>query len=290
LIAFIINPIAGGGRAYRNITKIENLMNDKAVKYKIFITTYAGEAEKIAKKAAKDGYKIITAVGGDGTVHEVINGIRGTKAALGVIPLGTGNDFARYFKIPKNIEKAIDILLTGNIRVIDGAIINDIIIFDNITNIGLDAEVASEVVRFKKFLTGILAYLVTLFNVVLKYKPYNVDIKLDDLEINRDIMTVAAGVLSYYGGGFKIIPHADPSDGYLDIVIVNKINKFKLIFLVPLLIMGRHTKLKFVEIYRAKDVEIRTKDELTICIDGEIIKDSMIKLKAEKDAINLCTI
>lgn len=289
MIAFIVNPVAGGGRAYRMISKIEKIMKEKLTDYKIYITKYAGEGQILAKKAAMEGFDIIAAVGGDGTVHEVINGIRGTKAVLGIVPLGTGNDFARYFQIPKKLEKAIDILIMGNIRTIDGAVVNDIITFDNIANIGIDAEVAQNVIKFKKFLTGILAYLITLLNVLFKYKPYNVDIKIDDTYLNRDIMIVAAGICCYYGGGFKILPNADPNDGYLDIIIINKINKLKLLLILPMAIMGKHTNFKCVETYRAQKIEIKTKNNLPICIDGEIIRDSRIELRVEKDAIKLCT-
>ncbi|ABY93659.1 diacylglycerol kinase family protein [Thermoanaerobacter sp. X514] len=290
MIAFIVNPVAGGGRAYRKIPEIRRIMKKKLINYKIFITKYAGEGKILARKAALSGFKVVAAVGGDGTVLEVVNGIKGTQAALGIIPVGTGNDFARFFHIPRKLEKAIDVLIMGNIKIIDGAVINDILTFGNITSTGIASETAVMAVRFKKFLSGIWVYLTALLNVLFKYKPYSVKIKMDDKELNREITIFAAGVLSYYGGGLKLLPGADPNDGYLDVMIVDKISKIKLLVLLPLVLFGTHTKLKIVEVYRAKKVEIEADREVPVTVDGEILYSKNLEIKVEKDAIKLCTL
>jgi len=265
-------------------------MKKKLIDYKIFITKYAGEGKILARKAALSGFKVVAAVGGDGTVLEVVNGIKGTQAVLGIIPVGTGNDFARFFHIPKKLEKAIDVLIMGNIKIIDGAVINDILTFGNITSTGIASETAAMAVRFKKFLSGIWVYLSALLNVLFKYKPYSVKIKMDDKELNREITIFAAGVLSYYGGGLKLLPGADPNDGYLDVMIVDKISKIKLLVLLPLVLFGTHTKLKIVEVYRAKKVEIEADREVPVTVDGEILYIKNLEIKVEKDAIKLCTL
>jgi YegS/Rv2252/BmrU family lipid kinase len=290
-----VNPVAGGGRAYRKIPEIRRIMKKKLIDYKIFITKYAGEGKILARKAALSGFKVVVAVGGDGTVLEVVNGIKGTQAILGIIPVGTGNDFARFFHIPKKLEKAIDVLIMGNIKIIDGAVINDILTFGNITSTGIASETAAMAVRFKKFLSGIWVYLIwvyltALLNVLFKYKPYSVKIRMDDKELNREITIFAAGVLSYYGGGLKLLPNADPNDGYLDVMIVDKISKIKLLVLLPLVLFGTHTKLKIVEVYRAKKVEIEADREVPVTVDGEILYIKNLEIKVEKDAIKLCTL
>jgi YegS/Rv2252/BmrU family lipid kinase len=233
----------------------------------------------------------VVAVGGDGTVLEVVNGIKGTPAALGVIPVGTGNDFARFFHIPKKIEKAIDVLIMGNVKVIDAASINGILTFGNIASTGIASETAALAVRFKKFLSGIWAYLVALLNVLFRYKPYSVKIKMDGKEIKKDITIFAAGVLSYYAGGIKLLPGADPHDGCLDVMIVGRVNKLKILVLLPLVIFGKHVHLKsLVETYRTKRVEIEADKEIPITVDGEILYSSKIEIKVEENAIKLCTL
>nr|WP_236727745.1 diacylglycerol kinase family protein [Caldanaerobacter subterraneus] len=291
LIAFIVNPVAGGGRAYRKIPEIRRIMKKKLIDYKIFITKYAGHGKILARKAALSGFKVVVAVGGDGTVLEVVNGIKGTPAALGVIPVGTGNDFARFFHIPKKIEKAIDVLIMGNVKVIDAALINGILTFGNIASTGIASETAALAVRFKKFLSGIWAYLVALLNVLFRYKPYSVKIKMDGKEIKKDITIFAAGVLSYYAGGIKLLPGADPHDGCLDVMIVGRVNKLKILVLLPLVIFGKHVHLKsLVETYRTKRVEIEADKEIPITVDGEILYSSKIEIKVEENAIKLCTL
>ncbi|HHW56274.1 MAG TPA: diacylglycerol kinase family lipid kinase [Clostridia bacterium] len=291
MIAFIVNPVAGGGRAYRKIPEIRRIMKKRLIDYRIYITKYAGEGKILARKAALNGFKVVAAVGGDGTVLEVVNGIKGTQAALGIIPVGTGNDFARFFRIPKKIEKAIDVLIIGNIKVIDAAVINGILTFGNITSTGIASETAALAVRFKKFLSGILVYLTALLNVLFKYKPYSVKIKVDDKEIDREITIFAAGVLSYYGGGIRLLPGADPNDGYLDVMIVGNINKVKIFMLLPLVIFGKHINFKkLVEIYKAKKVEIEAEKEIPITVDGEILYGKKLEIKVEENAIKLCTL
>jgi len=289
LIAFIVNPAAGNGKAYKMIPKIEKYMNEKNIKYKFFITKYPGHGTVLAREAIKDDFEIVVAVGGDGTVHEVINGIRDSNVALGIIPLGTGNDFARYFRIPKDVYKALEILLMKNTKFIDSAVINKYITCNNVANIGIDADVAVQITRFKRFFSGILAYTLSLINVLFKYKPYNVKIDIDGKMIKRKIMLAAFGNCSFYGGGFKILPDANPDDGYLDVIIVNEISKFKLLFLLPMAIFGKHTSLKCVETYKAEKIHIDAEKELALCVDGEVILSNTIVLNVKRNSVKICT-
>ncbi|MEG6565637.1 diacylglycerol kinase family protein [Thermoanaerobacterium saccharolyticum] len=289
MIAFIVNPTAGNGKAYRMIPKIEKYMKDKNIKYKFFITNYPGHGTILAREAAKDSFDIVVAVGGDGTVHEVINGIGDSNVSLGIIPLGTGNDFARYFRIPKNVYRALEILLTKKTKLIDSAVINKYITCNNVANIGIDADVAVQVTKFKRFVSGILAYTLSLINVLFKYKPYNVKIDIDGKMIKRRIMLAAFGNCSFYGGGFKILPDANPDDGYLDVIIVNEISKFKLLFLLPMAIFGKHTSLKCVETYKAEKIHIDAEEELALCVDGEVILSNPIVLNVKKNSVKICT-
>jgi YegS/Rv2252/BmrU family lipid kinase len=289
LIAFIVNPTAGNGKAYRMIPKIEKLMKERNVDYKVFITKYPGHGTKLAEEASKSNFDIIVAVGGDGTVHEVINGINNTDVALGIIPLGTGNDFARYFRIPKNVDKALEILLKGKIKLIDSAVVNKYITCNNIANIGLDADVAAEITKSKKFVGGIFAYTLGLINVLIKYKPYSIKIDIDGKKIKRKIMLAAFGNCSFYGGGFKILPDANPDDGYIDVIIVNEINKLKLLFLLPMAIFGKHTVLKCVEMYKAEKIQISTEKEVAMCVDGEVLLSNNIVLHVKRNSVKICT-
>lgn len=289
MIAFIVNPAAGNGRAYKMIPKIEKVMKERNIEYELFITKYPGDGTRLAEEASRSGFDIIAAVGGDGTVHEVINGINNPDVVLGIIPLGTGNDFARYFHIPKNVDKALEILLNGKIKSIDSAVINKYITCNNIANIGIDADVAVEVAKFKKFLSGIFAYTLSLINVLIKYKPYSIIIDIDGKKIKRNIMLVAFGNCSFYGGGFKILPGANPDDGYIDVIIVNEINKLKLLLLLPMAIFGKHTTLKCVETYRAERIHVSIEKKVAMCVDGEVLLSDNIVLHVRRNSVKICT-
>ncbi|NLW22002.1 MAG: diacylglycerol kinase family lipid kinase [Tissierellia bacterium] len=271
-ILFIINPIAGGGRAKNLQGPIEKIMEDAGMEYEIVLTTKPKDAIDITREKIKNGYKKIVAVGGDGTVNEVALGIlEAGVGTLGIIPSGTGNDLARTLGIPFNLKEAINVIIKGNIKQIDVGTTNNNI-FLNIGSVGFDAEVAKNTEVLKKRIRSGISYFLAIFVTLLKYKSIRAKLEIDKRIVDKDILLIAVGNGRYYGGGLKILPTAIPDDGYLHVCLVNKISKLKLLVLFPSILIGKHIIFKkYVEILKAKEVKIIVENPTYLNVDGEII-------------------
>lgn len=268
---FIINPVAGGGRAKKMVPIIERYMKDINREYSIALTTGPKEATNITKESIAKGYRTIVAVGGDGTVNEVALGIlEFGEGSLGIIPSGTGNDLARTLNIPFNPEEAIDTIIKGNLKNIDLGIVNNKM-FLNIASIGFDAEVVRNTDKIKKRIKSGIAYVFGVLVTLFKFKEIKVELNIDQVSLSKDIYLVAVGNGNYYGGGLKILPMSSVEDGYFHICVINKVPKLKLLFLFPTILKGNHIKYKkYVEVFKAKTIKVITEDKTYLNIDGEI--------------------
>lgn len=285
-LVFIVNPIAGNGKGKKTIPKIHEVMKDKDISYNVWETRKKGEAISLAKKAVSENVKKIVAVGGDGTINEVVNGIVGINIILGVVPAGSGNDLARLLKLPPNTEDAIELAISGLPRPIDlGKVFDRYYI--NIGSIGLDAEIAAYTEISKKYFSGKWAYIASIIRNLFFYKPINSVIKIDGKEMERKILLFAVGNGKYYGGGFKILPEAIMDDGYFDVCIVSHIPRWKIPLVFPSLIKGEHTKHDFVELLKLKKIEIKTNKNVKVNLDGEINQDSKLEFEIVPKALNI---
>ena len=271
---FIVNPVAGKNKAEKLIPLISKTMLEKKLDFNIMLTRAKGDGKVLAEKAVKEGFKVIVAVGGDGTINEVVNGLYDKNCVLGIIPAGTGNDFAKSLNITTDFVEALDSIVKGSIKEIDTGLINNNL-FINVASIGLDAHIAAEANKIKKYFSGKNAYIIALLKGIVTYKCIDVRIVIEDKVLDRSIMLAAFCNGAYYGGGMNIAPNADPTDGYLDICIVEKMSKLKLLRLFPTIFKGNHIAFKEVRIYRAKDVKVYLQKDIVINTDGEIIRSSI---------------
>lgn len=280
---FIVNPVAGKNRGSKLIPIIEDYCREKAITFKIVKTEEIGGATAIIKQYIKEYYDIYIAVGGDGTVNEVVNGIVESDKIMGIIPCGTGNDFAKSLGIPKDPLEALSQIINGTPRLIDIGKVNNHW-FINIASIGLDAEIADCTNRIKAFFNGAYAYIIAFIKVLFCFKPLEVQFKEGQRVYSKQVMLVAICNGSYYGGGAKIAPNAILSDGYFDVCIVEKMAKLKLLVLFPSVFKGRHEAFKEVKIYRTKSMTIKGKELVKLNLDGEIINifDATFQLIALK--------
>jgi YegS/Rv2252/BmrU family lipid kinase len=281
---FIVNPIAGKGRTLELIPKIKESFDRDKIDYDIRITHARGEGEKIARDAVEKGYTHIISVGGDGTAYEVINGIGSSKAILGILPSGTGNDFVRMIKKSKDYDEILKTLKISKTKKIDIGKANNRY-YLNCSSVGIDAEIVKETEKIKKYISGPSAYFLGVFKTLLKYKNKEVDIFIDGKKIRRNIELVAVSNGKYYGGGMKINPTADFEDGLLDICLVNKMNKLKFALLFSTVFKGKHIKFKEVEVFRGKEVKILGDESLLLNADGDIIGTTPVEIKVEKACI-----
>jgi diacylglycerol kinase (ATP) len=224
-IRFIINPISGVNRHPKKIsTWIEKIFRDSEDQYQITHTTKPGDGTLLARKAVEEKCDIVAVVGGDGTVNEVGRGLLGSQTALAVIPSGSGNGFARNFRIPLNQYQAIKLLLSPQIVSIDAGKINDHHFF-NVAGFGLDANISQ---HFEEFgLRGPLPYFLVGTRAFLAYQPDSVHLKLDDQELDFSPLLVSIANAPEYGNGAIIAPSARPDDGYLDITILDHMPLWK---------------------------------------------------------------
>ncbi|HSH37082.1 diacylglycerol kinase family protein [Schnuerera sp.] len=288
-ILFIINPIAGGGRAEQIAPMIEKLMKDIKIDYNIVFTKKPKDAIKISKEGLNKGYNKIVAVGGDGTVNEVALGIlESGKGTLGIIPSGTGNDLARTLNIPFNLEEAISVITKGANKKIDVGVVNKDL-FLNIASIGFDSEVVKNTEKIKQKIKSSIAYFISVIITLFNFKHLNIKLEIDNTLVDKNIFLVAVGNGKYYGGGLKILPMALIEDGYFHVCVVNKMSKLKLLILLPTILKGKHIKYKkYVEIFKAKKVKIITENKTYLNIDGEvknIENETLFTIKDEKLSI-----
>ena len=300
---FVVNPCAGQGK---NIKNVVDLIDVKALSsgfdYDIYITCGVGDATRFVHEyCTNHGCARFIACGGDGTFSEVLNGIVGfDDAEVGIIPLGTGNDFCRNFggefdfhDVIKQISgitvKCDAIRYTTHLR--DGIHTG---YCANMFNIGFDCNVADMTADMKKrpFISGSLAYLISIFATLVKKKGTNLEIQTDGETLHHGpllLTSIANGC--YCGGGIKSNPLADITDGYININIVNNVSRFKFIKLLPHYIKGDFLKLKDISkvvlSLKCKKVIITPKDGLMrICNDGEISDAGYTEFEIKHKAFN----
>lgn len=269
-LALIVNPAAGGGRVRRRWPELELELRRRGVNWQTFWTEDAGHGTALAKAACREGYDAVIAVGGDGTLNEVVNGTAGTDVPVGLIPLGTGVDFSRTAGLPTSPDKALDIILSGNIRRVDLGVVNDRY-FCNVAGTGFDATVADRVNRSGKKRGGYIPYLQAVFQTLFTYRNTPLKVSVDDTTYETKSLLMAVANGRYYGGGFMICPDAELSDGRFDVCIVGDVDKLTTMLLLPSTLKGGHRDHPKVTFARARRVVVEGPSELRIQADGELI-------------------
>lgn len=272
-LKLVVNALAGRGRGAVAIPVIKRCLDASGVDYEMELTQSHGAAIDIARRAVEAGFDVVVACGGDGTINEVVNGIAGTSAKLGVIPVGTGNDFAIAMNIPVDPEAACRVLLRGNSRRVDLCRVNGRY-FINAFGTGFDAEVALEVNRGVKFLRGIWAYLFAVFKLLFKYRAQEAVVTLDGKEIRIRPTIIGVTNAETYGGGMKICVGAKVDDGLFRVCLVDDMPKIKILWLLPKAIKGTHAGLKEVRLLDVAHISIRTSRPQPYHIDGEVFEAS----------------
>lgn len=292
---FIINPEAGKIDVSEKVSnEIKNAFKDKSDSYKIYITKGKNDATNFTENICKteSGNLRFYACGGDGTLNEVINGLIGYKnASASVIPYGTGNDFINNFSSNYSfydIQKQIEF----NEEEIDLLKVNDKYSV-NLCNIGFDAKVAENMNKFKRFplISGQGAYTLSTFYSLLHKMYSNLEILIDDHEVIQGdfLLCVVANGMTY-GGGYKGAPLAKINDGLIDVCIFKKVSRFKLIKLINVYKRGEHLDNEEIKEYfiykKCRSIDIKSKKDFTVCIDGEILVEKNINIALEKKAVN----
>ena len=290
---FLINPVAGNGKHQLNLVNdIHAELKDKKIEYEVYYTKCKGDVEHFLKNKCKDYVpSIFYACGGDGTLHEVINAAREFKhVSVGVIPCGSGNDFVKNFDFSDNFNK-ISAQFDGENVYLDLVKVNDKFAV-SVCNIGLDADAAFNMHKFKKFpfLTGTSRYLLSVFYCLLKKLGKNLNVTIDDnLKLSGSFLLGVIANGHSYGGGYKCAPLAIINDGVMDLCFVDKISRFKIMNLIGNYKKGMHLvnpKIKkYITYHKCKHVKLSCNKPLNICIDGEDYIYKEVSVTVEKNAL-----
>lgn len=268
-ICFIYNPISGARRLKGLEDLIRQNLNLKRFDYTLLPSSSAKDAMKLAADAVKENFDIIVAVGGDGTVNEIVQGIGNAPVILGIIPNGSGNGLARHLEIPLEAEKAIKLINNLNLRTIDLATINGLP-FASISGLGFDARVANKYRKLKK--RGLYGYTRVVMMEFFRYHESEYTLSFNDQKINRRALLVSIANSNQFGYNMIIAPTAKPDDGLLDIVILKKFPLGEIPRMIGLLFTGKIDQSSYVESFKTTEVHIVRNKAERVNIDGEAIK------------------
>ncbi|TEU14530.1 MAG: diacylglycerol kinase family lipid kinase [Anaerolineales bacterium] len=288
-IKLIVNPVSGRGYGRKACPLIRQYLSDLGADFDLVQTGAPGEAIHLARQALNDGFDTIVAVGGDGTSHEVVNGMMsGAKGpivgTLGCIPTGCGNDFAVSNGVPTDLEEACRLIVAGETRLVDiGRVTLDGRItrhFDNTIGIGFDGLASMEARKFKR-LRGMALYLpVVLKTIFLTMHPPRVEIEFDGQVIRQRILMAVIANGPREGSSFLVAPGARYDDGLLDLIIAGTMSKLQMLAMVPKFMKGTHIHDRRVATKRARHVIVSSEDPLYIHVDGEVLCEEAHRVEA----------
>lgn len=286
-LGIILNPTAGRGRAEQIEKQIIELLRLRNIVFQLEKTNGPLDATNLSNQLGKE-YDIIVAVGGDGTVNEVATGLIGSTASLAIIPTGSGNDFNKIIGISTKLEVAFDSILAGTKKLIDlGSVtiknfsgITQNKNFINVLGIGIDAQIAKETKRIK-YLRGLPLYLLAAIKALSTYSPNKYIITDGDKTREEYVYLLCAGNGIYEGGGFKMLPNADPSDSKMNICLIKKMSVLNAVPLIPRIINGTHGSHKMISMWNSKSINVSSREPFIIHGDGEIFEEDAMEARID---------
>lgn len=272
-ISVLLNPNAAAGRARQRLPLIKRRLARTGHEF-AWITTRSGDEMRASILGAKaDGAEALLLVGGDGTVHEALPAIEASGLPFGLLPCGRGNDFARNISISPRLEENLQIGASPAVRQIDLPSVNGRP-FGSIACLGFDAAVNKLARDGRGIFGGSLGYIVCVLKALREFRPFEIELRVDGHRWQGRIMMVAVANGPYYGGGMKIAPSAEMSDGVLDVCVVKEVSRLKLIRSFPRVFSGGHTGLPDVEMMTGRRVEISSDAAREIFADGELVGET----------------
>jgi YegS/Rv2252/BmrU family lipid kinase len=264
----ILNPAAGRGTAGKSEAELAKELKDQLGD--------RGHATQIANELKNENAVIITA-GGDGTIYETVNGLVGGACTLGIIPIGSGNDFIKMLKLPLDIRSAIEVIKRRNTMIIDIGTVGEGY-FTNGLGMGFDAEVVIETQKVKR-LRGFFIYLYSVFRTLTHYKNRIVTISIDGKTETREVFMISVGNGECFGGGFYLTPGAEINDGILDLCIFRGLSRKEVLMHLPKALSGKHIHLPQVECLRAKNIIVEAAEGIPVHADGELLSSNLTRVE-----------
>lgn len=282
MYSIIANVGSGNGAGKKCLDVVEKLFQEKNIVHKTFCTSERGSGKVIAEQLCKEGTSAIIAIGGDGTFHEVLNGMDFSKARLALVPAGRGNDYAASAGISFNPKEAIQSMLRGAVEDRDYIQLSSVSQNEkigkrclNVCGTGLDVEV----LKLTEQKRG--TYIASLAKLLLHYKPYTVQVEADGFTKEYKCVMAAFCNGTQFGGGIQICPPAKNADGKMDLMIVKQ-PKFPTIAAMPAFVAGKHIGRDWVEHVACEKAKITALDADNIEIDGEIYNENVLDAQIAK--------
>lgn len=284
-VHIIINPISGVRKKKLLDKFLDQNLDQQRFDHHIIYTRKPGHATEIARESARQGIDIVVAAGGDGSVNEVVKGVFQTDTLMGIIPLGSGNGLAHHLNIPTNPVTAIQLINQLKIKKIDTVSINDDI-FVSLAGVGFDAQVARKFEKAKR--RGFLAYFTIVSKEYPSYKPTGYQLWVDGKKLYREALFISFANSNQFGYNTLIAPQAQVDDGWIDVCIVKKVPVIELPLIAHLLYWKQIDKSKYVEILRAKDIQVYRQKGKLVNIDGEAVKmGKRLHIRVNPRSLNL---
>ena len=270
----IVNPIAGVLKGPAKIRRVRQALDKLPIEYDLILTEIPGQAVELTRQAVLDGWPLIVAVGGDGTISEVVNGLmkaggEGEVGTLGIIPLGTGNDLAYALDLPDDLNAACQRLIRGQTRLLDVGQVNQVYFINN-SAVGLEpmVSIAHEKMRWLK---GKVRYIMAALKTIAEIKIWSMTIQWDEGCDSGPMILVSVGNSCRTGGAFYMTPAAKMDDGLLDFIYARQMNRWEILKILPRTFTGSHIDHPLITYRRTTTLTITTTPSTPIQADGEVI-------------------
>ncbi len=281
-LKLIYNPAAGRGRAKHHAREVEQHLRALGSDVEPYASTSPQDLTRAAAESSRAGYDRVVVCGGDGTLNLALRDFDLARGTLALVPLGSGDDFARVNLIPREVHGACEVAVHGTVREVDIAVANNIR-YAGVAGLGFDSEVAQLANERVKHIHGSAVYLYAILRVLPDFRPRHVRIDGRD----EEIMFAVFGNSPQYGGGIKIVPAARWDDGLLDACIVHRTSRFQLLLTLPRGYNGTHVKKSFVETRRAAEFHVESDSPLDVYADGEPLTKTPARFGVAREKLKI---
>jgi diacylglycerol kinase (ATP) len=282
-LKLIYNPAAGRGRARRGVAEAERCLRALGARVDLAPSQSPDDLTRIAAESSRSGYDRVVVCGGDGSLNLALREFDLASGTLALLPLGSGNDFARVCGIPRRLEEACRVVVGGAVREVDVALANGRR-YVGVAGLGFDSEVAEFANTHGRFLRGPAVYLYAILRVLPRFRPHRV--RIDGVR-EADIMFAVAGNSRQYGGGIRIVPDARIDDRLLDCCIVHRTSRLQLLRTLPLAYSGAHVRSPFVEMLRAPRFSFDAGHPMAVYADGERVTETPVEFSLDAERLRI---
>ena len=285
-LTILLNPAAGRQKGRRRLAEALEMLRRAGVEPTIRESRSGQHLVELARQAEAEKPDVVVSAGGDGTHHYVLNGLAGTQIPLGILSLGTGNDFAKGLGIPREPEKAARALLGGRPKPIDLARIGSTL-YHCIAGVGFDSVVTRFANEQVRWVSGSPRYAWAILRCLKFYRPHRLEIRSDVIDFTGDVIFVTIGNNRSYGGGLTMAPRARLDDGLLDVCIVPAMSKLELLRWVPATYRGEHLAHPGMGYFQTPRVTLTSPSRLELFADGEFIQELPATIEAVPNAVRV---